>query len=98
MYRVADHIATVSFAWNSELSVLHDIPIPFDEDRFRMHSDEDFEANFPKILFSRGPVMKLYPGTRQQRTSARSLSPMKTLPQFFWSQLLTLNVSEVTWH
>uniref|UniRef100_M4CSF1 Replication factor A C-terminal domain-containing protein n=1 Tax=Brassica campestris TaxID=3711 RepID=M4CSF1_BRACM len=45
MYRVADHIATVSFAWNSELSVLHDIPIPFDEDRFRMHSYEDFEAN-----------------------------------------------------
>ena len=45
MYRVADHIAIVSFTWNSELSVLHDIPIPFDEDRFRMHSYEDFEAN-----------------------------------------------------
>nr|VDC84158.1 unnamed protein product [Brassica rapa] len=45
MYRVADHIATLSFAWNSELSVLHDTTIPFDEDRFRMHSYEDFEAN-----------------------------------------------------
>ncbi|WZZ06629.1 hypothetical protein YC2023_092550 [Brassica napus] len=28
-----------------EMKVLHDIPIPFDEDRFRMHSYEDFEAN-----------------------------------------------------
>ncbi|CDY70573.1 BnaCnng68900D, partial [Brassica napus] len=45
MYRVADHIATVSFTWNSELSVLLDIPISFDEDRFRFHSYEDFEAN-----------------------------------------------------
>ena len=34
-------------------------------------------------------------GTRLQQTSARSLSPMKTLPRYFWSQLLTLNVSEV---
>ncbi|CAN6867839.1 unnamed protein product [Brassica oleracea] len=45
MYRVTDHIATVSFTWNSEMSVLLDIPIPFDEDRFRFHSYEDFEAN-----------------------------------------------------
>ena len=45
MYRVADHIAIVSFTWNSELSVLLDIPIPFDEDRFRFNSYEDFEAN-----------------------------------------------------
>ncbi|CAF1928098.1 unnamed protein product [Brassica napus] len=45
MYRVADHIATVSFTWNSELSVLHEIPTSFDEDRFRFHSYEDFEAN-----------------------------------------------------
>ncbi|CAN6844090.1 unnamed protein product [Brassica oleracea] len=45
MYRVADHIATVSFTWNSELSVLHEIPTCFDEDRFRFHSYEDFEAN-----------------------------------------------------
>ncbi|KAF3571750.1 hypothetical protein F2Q69_00063705 [Brassica cretica] len=45
MYRVADHIATVSFTWNSEMSVLHEVPISFDEDRFRFHSYEDFEAN-----------------------------------------------------
>ncbi|KAF2533557.1 hypothetical protein F2Q70_00033024 [Brassica cretica] len=45
MYRVADHVATVSFTWNSELIVLHDIPIHFDEDCFRFHSYEDFEAN-----------------------------------------------------
>uniref|UniRef100_A0A0D3DFW7 Replication factor A C-terminal domain-containing protein n=1 Tax=Brassica oleracea var. oleracea TaxID=109376 RepID=A0A0D3DFW7_BRAOL len=45
VYRVADHVATVSFTWNCELIVLHDIPIHFDEDRFRFHSYEDFEAN-----------------------------------------------------
>ncbi|KAF2596658.1 hypothetical protein F2Q68_00009010 [Brassica cretica] len=45
VYRVADHVATVFFAWNSEMSVLHEIPISFDEDRFRFHSYEDFEAN-----------------------------------------------------
>ncbi|KAG5411553.1 hypothetical protein IGI04_007872 [Brassica rapa subsp. trilocularis] len=45
VYRVADHIATVSFTWNSEMSVLHEVPISFDEDRFRFHSYEDFEAN-----------------------------------------------------
>ncbi|CAF2280795.1 unnamed protein product [Brassica napus] len=45
VYRVTDHVATVSFAWNSEMSVLHEIPISFDEDRFRFHSYEDFEAN-----------------------------------------------------
>ncbi|CAF1711888.1 unnamed protein product [Brassica napus] len=44
MYRVADHIATVSFTWNSEMSVLHEVPISFDEDRFRFHSYEDFES------------------------------------------------------
>ncbi|KAF8045909.1 hypothetical protein N665_4216s0003 [Sinapis alba] len=45
VYRVADHSATVSFSWNSEMSALQDSPIPFDEDRFRFHSYEDFEAN-----------------------------------------------------
>ncbi|CAG7892647.1 unnamed protein product [Brassica rapa] len=45
VYRVADHVATVSFTWNSEMSVLHEIPISFGEDRFRFHSYEDFEAN-----------------------------------------------------
>ncbi|KAG5374713.1 hypothetical protein IGI04_039309 [Brassica rapa subsp. trilocularis] len=45
VYRVSDHIATVSFTWNSEMWVLHEVPISFDEDRFRFHSYEDFEAN-----------------------------------------------------
>ena len=45
MYRVSDHVATISFTWNSELIRLHDIPIHFDEDRFRFHSYEDFKAN-----------------------------------------------------
>ncbi|XP_048601641.1 uncharacterized protein LOC106453461 [Brassica napus] len=45
VYRVSDHVATVSFTWNSELIPLHDIPIHFAEDRFRFHSHEDFEAN-----------------------------------------------------
>ncbi|KAF2568989.1 hypothetical protein F2Q70_00025684 [Brassica cretica] len=45
VYRVADHIATVSFTLNSEMSLLREIPISFDEDRFRFHSYEDFEAN-----------------------------------------------------
>ncbi|KAH0860832.1 hypothetical protein HID58_089093 [Brassica napus] len=45
VYRVSDHAVTVSFSWNSELSVLEDSPTPFDEDRFRFHSFEDFQAN-----------------------------------------------------
>ncbi|KAF3593622.1 hypothetical protein DY000_02020276 [Brassica cretica] len=45
VYRVSDHAVTVSFSWNSELSVLQDITTPFDEDRFQFHSYEVFEAN-----------------------------------------------------
>ncbi|KAH0868537.1 hypothetical protein HID58_075559 [Brassica napus] len=45
VYRVFDHAVTVSLSWNSELSVLEDSPTPFDEDRFRFHSFEDFQAN-----------------------------------------------------
>ena len=45
VFRVADHTATVSFSWNSELSVLQDCPTHFDEDRFRFHSYEEFQAN-----------------------------------------------------
>ncbi|KAF2586485.1 hypothetical protein F2Q70_00037001 [Brassica cretica] len=45
VYRVSDHAVTVSLSWNSELSVLEDSPIPFDEDRFRFQSFEDFQAN-----------------------------------------------------
>ena len=44
MYRVSDHAVTESFSWNSELSVLEDSPTPFDEDRFRFHSFEEFQA------------------------------------------------------
>ncbi|CAF1704575.1 unnamed protein product [Brassica napus] len=44
MYRVSDHAVTVSFSWNSELSVLEDSHTPFDEDRFRFHSFEEFQA------------------------------------------------------
>ncbi|KAL0813894.1 hypothetical protein Bca101_070337 [Brassica carinata] len=44
VFRVADHTVTVSFSWNSELSVLRDCPIPFDEDSFRLHSYEEFQA------------------------------------------------------
>ncbi|CAG7887985.1 unnamed protein product [Brassica rapa] len=45
VYRVSDHAVTVSFSWNSELSVLEDSPIHFDEDRFQFHSFEDFQAS-----------------------------------------------------
>ncbi|CAF2243115.1 unnamed protein product [Brassica napus] len=45
VYRVSDHAVTVSFSWNSELSVLEDSPTPFDEDIFRFHSFEDFQAS-----------------------------------------------------
>ncbi|KAG2294606.1 hypothetical protein Bca52824_041275 [Brassica carinata] len=128
VYRVADHVATVSFAWNSEMSVLHEIPISFDEDRFRFHSHEDFEANCDlkgdlydvighmklvdgqtlierpslddvKIATTRHIVIHVQShdstfGTRLQQTFARNSTPVKTLRQCFWSQLLTLNVSE----
>ena len=39
-YRVADHSATVSFSWNSSLSVLENPPVLFPVDRFRFHSYE----------------------------------------------------------
>ena len=45
VYRVSDHAVTVSFSWNSELSDLQNITTPFDEDRFRFHTYEVFEAN-----------------------------------------------------
>ncbi|WZZ19637.1 hypothetical protein YC2023_112726 [Brassica napus] len=38
VFRVADHTATVSFSWDSKLSVLRDCRTPFDEDSFRFHS------------------------------------------------------------
>ncbi|CAF2109170.1 unnamed protein product [Brassica napus] len=44
-YRVADHSATVSFTWNSALTVLENPPVLIPEDRFRFHSYEEFKAN-----------------------------------------------------
>ncbi|CAN6999801.1 unnamed protein product [Brassica oleracea var. botrytis] len=44
VFRVSDHTATVSFSWNSELSVLQGSHIHFDEDSFRFHSYEEFQA------------------------------------------------------
>ncbi|CAN6863883.1 unnamed protein product [Brassica oleracea var. botrytis] len=44
-YRVADHCATVSFSWNSSLSVLENPPVLFPVDRFRFHSYDEFRAN-----------------------------------------------------
>ncbi|KAF2534456.1 hypothetical protein F2Q70_00032047 [Brassica cretica] len=44
-YRVTDHSATVTFAWNSELSVLDNPLVSIHEDRFRFHSYEEFQAN-----------------------------------------------------
>ncbi|CAN6841758.1 unnamed protein product [Brassica oleracea] len=45
VFRVSDHTVTVSFSWNSELSVLQDCHTLFDEDSFRFHSYEEFQAN-----------------------------------------------------
>nr|VDD47270.1 unnamed protein product [Brassica oleracea] len=44
-YRVTDHSATVTFAWNSELSVIDNPPVAFQEDRFRFYSYEEFQAD-----------------------------------------------------
>ncbi|KAG2301530.1 hypothetical protein Bca52824_030181 [Brassica carinata] len=44
-YRVADHIAIVSFSWNSVLTVIDNPPVQIPEDRFRFHGYDDFRAN-----------------------------------------------------
>ncbi|CAF1995094.1 unnamed protein product [Brassica napus] len=44
-YRVADHVATVSFSWNTSLAVLENPPVLIPDDRFRFHSYEEFKAN-----------------------------------------------------
>ncbi|KAL0683419.1 hypothetical protein Bca4012_050267 [Brassica carinata] len=44
-FRVADHRATISFSWNSDLKVLENHPVQILEDRFRFHSYEEFHAN-----------------------------------------------------
>lgn len=45
LYPVADHIAIISFSWNSQLSVLDNPPVLIQDDRFRFHSYEEFRAN-----------------------------------------------------
>ncbi|KAL0801547.1 hypothetical protein Bca101_056723 [Brassica carinata] len=44
-FRVADHNVTVSFSWNTVLTPLQNILVPFPEDQFRFHDHEEFEAN-----------------------------------------------------
>ncbi|KAL0668778.1 hypothetical protein Bca4012_031482 [Brassica carinata] len=44
-YRVTDHSATVTFAWNTELKILDNPLVSIHEDRFRFHSYEEFYAN-----------------------------------------------------
>uniref|UniRef100_A0A0D3CJL2 Replication factor A C-terminal domain-containing protein n=1 Tax=Brassica oleracea var. oleracea TaxID=109376 RepID=A0A0D3CJL2_BRAOL len=44
VYRVANPDVTISFSWNSVLSVLKDSSIRFPEDRFHFHGYEEFEA------------------------------------------------------
>ncbi|CAG7889072.1 unnamed protein product [Brassica rapa] len=44
-FRVADHSVTVSFSWNSDLSVLDNHPVPILQDRFWFHNYEEFQAN-----------------------------------------------------
>ncbi|KAH0858753.1 hypothetical protein HID58_087014 [Brassica napus] len=44
-YQVTDHSATVTFSWNSELSVIDNPPVAFQEDRFRFYSYEEFQAD-----------------------------------------------------
>ncbi|WZZ73288.1 hypothetical protein YC2023_084658 [Brassica napus] len=45
LYRVTDHSATVTFAWNTELKILDNPLVSIHEDRFRFHSYEEFQAN-----------------------------------------------------
>ncbi|XP_013722282.2 uncharacterized protein LOC106426124 [Brassica napus] len=70
-YRVADHVATVSFSWNTSLAVVENPPVLIPEDRFRFHNYEEFKANCDSRgdlydyighmkLVNDGPVMKLY--------------------------------------
>ncbi|CAN6908006.1 unnamed protein product [Brassica oleracea] len=52
IYRVAEPSVTISFSWNSVLSVLDDSSIRFHEDRFRIHGYREFEAASDLIMFS----------------------------------------------
>ncbi|CAN6816618.1 unnamed protein product [Brassica oleracea] len=44
-YRVTDHSATVTFAWNTELNILDNPLVSIHEDRFMFHTYEEFQAN-----------------------------------------------------
>ncbi|KAG2281263.1 hypothetical protein Bca52824_052483 [Brassica carinata] len=44
IYRVAEPDVTISFSWNSVLSVLEDSSIRFPEDQFRIHGVREFDA------------------------------------------------------
>ncbi|KAG2264705.1 hypothetical protein Bca52824_071784 [Brassica carinata] len=44
MYRVSEQDVTISFSWNSVLSVLENCPVQFLEDRFRFYGYEEFES------------------------------------------------------
>nr|VDC92200.1 unnamed protein product [Brassica oleracea] len=59
IYRVAEPSVTISFSWNSALSVLEDSSICFPDDRFRIHGFREFDAAsdlrgdlYGKIMFS----------------------------------------------
>ncbi|CAN6825684.1 unnamed protein product [Brassica oleracea] len=59
IYRVAEPGVTISFSWNSALSVLEDSSIHFPADRFRIHGFREFDAAsdlrgglYGKIMFS----------------------------------------------
>ncbi|KAG2288420.1 hypothetical protein Bca52824_048024 [Brassica carinata] len=96
VFRVADHTATVSFSWNLELSVLQDCPTHFDEDRFRFHSYEEFQANcdlkgdlydvvghmkLVKVsFFCSGPVMKLYLWDQAAREFCKKFKTYENTP------------------
>ncbi|KAF3576706.1 hypothetical protein DY000_02034477 [Brassica cretica] len=43
--RIERYLPDMKPGSNSELSIFEDSPTPFDEDRFRFHSFEDFQAN-----------------------------------------------------
>ena len=45
VYRVAEPSVTISFSWNSALSVLEDSSIRIPADRFRIHEFREFDAS-----------------------------------------------------
>ncbi|WZZ59474.1 hypothetical protein YC2023_059581 [Brassica napus] len=66
-YRVTDHSATVTFAWNSDLSALENPLVPIHEDRFKFHSYEEFQANcdrkvdlYGKLILATTPATRFY--------------------------------------